>query len=124
MSNLQKKFEKWMLDVVKEYTEVLNLQSFTLQDTKLIDDATDDAVFRIHTNYPYKGYALRYMPSALHMYKEGDEKWLRHGLMHELLHLVLAELVAKANTRSTRSEVDDAMETTVDHLAVVLRKYA
>lgn len=119
----RKAFEAWANKVIAEYTEALNLQSYLLQDFNFIDEPIDDAVFRIHTNYPYKGYSLRYFPSAVAMFKQKDTKWLRHGLMHELMHLVLAELVSKANSRSTHKEIDESMETTVDHLAGVMRKY-
>lgn len=117
----KKKFEGWLNKQIAEYTNVLNLQAYQLQAIKH-DKTEEDAIFRVFNNYPYKAYGIAYSDGALKMWEEKEIELLRYGVMHELVHVVLAELVAKAHARSTRQEIDDSMETTVDHLAVVLSR--
>lgn len=115
----EKRFEAWALPLIKKYQNILHLQGYRSEGFGFDKDTT---FFKIHTNYPYRGYIINYGANALKDFEEKNYDELKFGLLHEMIHLVVAELVAKAHDRSTRKEVDDSMETTVDHLTVVLSK--
>ena len=123
MTKKNSKFEKWCLDVLEEYVDVLNLQSHKMSSFSYSKDEDDGAYFRVCMNYPYKNYFIRYYDRSLQMFADGELDMLRHGLMHELIHVIVGELQAKANSRSTNGEVGDAVELLVDHMAIVMRKY-
>lgn len=114
------KFEAWAKPKLKKYLEVLCLQGYSQEGFEFDKDTS---YLKIGTNYPYRGFLINYGPGAIVAFENKDYAQLKFALLHECIHLVLAELAAKAHDRSTRKEVEDSLESTTDHLTVVLNRY-
>jgi hypothetical protein len=116
-------FEKWALKVINEHMETLNLQAYRLLGLKYGNGDGDGAFFRVSNNYPYKNISIIYYDETLTMFDNKEFDTLRYGLMHELVHIVCAEIQVKAQRRSTEVEVNDSVEHLVDHITNVVMKH-
>ena len=115
-----KKFETWAKKHLDRYVEILSLQAWNKYELLFSDDM-GDALLTVASNYPYRWITVKYGASAIKMF--GDKKEhadLRHALLHEMVHVVLDELKTKAQTRSTRDEISDSLETAVEHFTVII----
>lgn len=117
--NKNENFEKWCLRQLNKYEKTLLLQAYELVEYKYNKDVD---FFSVRMNYPYRDYLISYGDEALLAWNKKDFKSLKHGLLHEMVHMVLCDLVAKAHKRSTGSEIDDAMENTVDHITLIVKR--
>ncbi len=124
-----KDIEDFIANVVFEIQKKLCIAGYKLfvfmpDDEGWRDDA--EASYTIRVEYPYKKIKLsvqrstveklRNIPITSHYFINNT-----HSLIHEMVHVILWDLVEVAQARCiTRREIDDMDEKTTDHLANVI----
>lgn len=74
------------------------------------------------SHYPHKYITVKYGDAVIGAFNAQDYDYLRKGVMHEMMHVVLGEFDSKTSTPSSKKELTDSLEATTDHLTnIVLR---
>jgi hypothetical protein len=119
--NEKEKFEKWATTQLTRYYKTLKLDAYDPPALKYRPEAVkDDDILQVPSQYPYKWIVIYYGDKAVEL-KKRDPNVLRRCMLHELVHVVLDELVCKASKRTVQSEIDDSMEATIEHLTTVIK---
>lgn len=117
------KFEKWAMGEFNKARDTLLLHARAPVELEYCsEENAPNTIFTVNDAYPYRWSKVRYYGYTLYLYKKGDLVTLKHAIMHEMMHLVLEELASKAIARSSVKELDDSLESTIEHLTLVMRK--
>ncbi len=89
----------------------------------------DDAAMSIRVEYPYKKICISVQKDTLEkcatakLSSGGYWDSFVHGMIHEIIHVILWDLMEVARARViTKRELDDVEEKTTDHIANVIHK--
>lgn len=116
----QKQFEKWAMELLKKYHDILLLQDHLLS----LKQKDDINAYATHTFcYPYKETEVNYDKELYEMWEKGKLEDVKAILIHELCHSLTDPLYAKATNRYVgRDEIEDEREALTDKLANIIVK--
>ncbi len=80
-------------------------------------------MFSINYRPNYKTAYIFVHPLAISLYKNGEIKMLKHGLVHEFGHILTEGLAELALSRfTTKREIEDQVEKTTETIAMMARE--
>ena len=116
----EKKFYKWMDEVIEKYRKILLLHSYQIGYKK-----KDESGHYLSMEFtaPYRHsclfYSTKFMEQVLDSDTDKDE--LERRVCHELFHVVTDRFYSLANARVVSDrEIEDERESLVDHLANIV----
>lgn len=117
----QKKFEKWAMEILTKYHNLLLLQDrllhFKYNEKLQRSLATHDF------NYPYKETRINYSKDLYENWERGEYDDVKAVLIHELCHSLTDPLYGKATNRYvTSDEINDEREALTDHISNIIVK--
>lgn len=117
----QKQFEKWAMEILKKYHDILLLQNHLL--SLKFDPKMEDAWATHSFNYPYKETRVNYSKGLYEMWEKKEYDEVKSVLIHEVCHTLTDPLYGKATNRYvTKDEINDEREALTDHLANIIIK--
>jgi hypothetical protein len=115
-----KPFVLWIEKKVIEYQSILNLQAYRIHVSQEPSD-TENGSFETTNKYPYQRVYLHWGLDNYKLFVAKRYHFLEQSLLHELCHTILIKLDIVAQRRHvTETEIDDAVEATADHIAIVI----
>lgn len=114
---VNKKIEKYILQVIKKYQPLLLLQRNTFE---LEHPTTNpDALMECVCNYPYLNVKLKYSDNLIKDYKRGRD--IVPYIIHEMCHVITDPLYCKATERYvSKNEILDERELLTDYICNIL----
>ncbi len=114
-----KKYEKYLMNLIKKYQPILLLDKFTFQ-LELDDD--DDNYFANSFRYPYLNAVIYYSKKSFKDWKK-NKKDMTNYIIHEMCHSITDPLYSKSLERFTsRSEVENERELLTDYITNIIIK--
>src|ERR1051325_11568225 len=115
-----KPFVSWIEKKVAEYQSVLNLQAYRIHVCQS-PSKTKNGSFETENRWPYQRVYLDWGLDNFAQFQKKEFHFLEQSILHELCHTVLMRLDVAAQKRHiTEDEIDDAVEATADHIAIVI----
>jgi len=112
-----KKFEKYLLEIIKQYIPILFLQKHTFEIKSGVESTS--ALFEIGLVYPYLNTKIYYSKQALKDWKSGID--MRPFVLHELCHCVTDPLYEKSTLRYVgENELNHERELLTDHICNIV----
>lgn len=116
---MKKKFEKYLMKVIKKYTPLLLLQRHVIEVKQ--DDQGRVEFFECSCSYPYLNVVMWYSKSAFKGWKKGRN--LTSYIVHELCHPITDPLYTKAIARHvSKNEILDERENLTEHICNIVLK--
>lgn len=126
-----KQVESYFVELALVIAKHLNISGYKIfvympKDEGWHDGSDDDAGITVRVEYPYKSIKISLQKDTVEKAKKcavPSGFWSNsvHGMIHEMTHVMLWNLMAVARARCiTKRELDDLEETTVDHIANLL----
>lgn len=120
LSGTEKRYEKYLLDVIKKYQKILLLDSFTFSVQK--GTQKQNSYFDINSNHPYLTPCIGWSERSFEDWKKKEEP-TENYVIHELSHVIVEPLWDAAALRyTTPVELENLAERLVDHIAQIVIK--